>query len=95
MICPCCGCSLSADVSLRVVQPAHDDRAILSGIGDGADIDCLPITGRMISALRDRGYLTVGDLRTATDADLLRARGVGRGRLAQIRRYLSMTGGVG
>jgi DNA-directed RNA polymerase alpha subunit len=48
----------------------------------------------MISALRDRGYLTVGDLRTATDADLLRARGVGRGRLAQIRRYLSMTGGA-
>ena len=94
MICPSCGCSLSADVSLRVVRAEWSDRSMLAGIGDGSDIACLPITSRMIIALRDRGYRTVGDLRSASDADLLRTRGVGRGRLAQIRRHLSMVGGA-
>ena len=65
----------------------------IAALPDGTPVEDLPLRQYTVNALRAGGVLTLGELRTMGDDDLLRLRLFGRGSLAAVRALVPAPGG--
>lgn len=82
------------EIAEAAVAPAPKNASVNSGtkteravdkIMLADDFDKLPLPPRVCDALREAGYKTFNSLKTATDEELLRLDGIGKGTLSRLR----------
>lgn len=74
-------------------EPDGTHTVVLSAVTDATPTTALDLTDHLIGVLLADGLRTAGDIHSTPDADLLDLRGVGEGRLAQIRSATRNVGG--
>lgn len=94
MICPNCGCTLAANVSLRVVRQKEQNlqQKRLARLTPDHTVGDLEIGVSATRELKAAGVTTIGDLCAMTRSQVLRIRRIGAGSIAIIEQRLLMCG---
>jgi DNA-directed RNA polymerase alpha subunit len=94
VICPNCGCTLAANISIRVVQQKEQNlqQRRLARLTPDHNIDELELGVSATRELKAAGVTTIGDLCAMTRSQVLRIRRIGAGSIAIIEQRLLMCG---